>query len=81
MVLHVELVVLEEIQVDPVPEMSWNCRNTTEVVVVVLGPAGGRGTGANGGSGVVILRGPSAVTFAVTPGTNSTNLHSSCRNL
>ena len=29
----------------------------------------------SGGPGVVIIRGPSAVTFAVTPGCNSTSTH------
>ena len=33
------------------------------------------GDGGIGGSGIVIIRGPSAVTFAVTPGTNSTSTH------
>ena len=31
--------------------------------------------GAAGGSGLVVVRGPSAVTFAVSPGTNSTSTH------
>ena len=40
--------------------------------------ADGRGNNnpaGNGGSGVVVIRGPSAVTFAVAPGTNSTSTH------
>jgi hypothetical protein len=39
---------------------------------------GGPGPNAptnTGGSGVVVVRGPSAVTFAVAPGTNSTSTH------
>ena len=31
--------------------------------------------GGSGGSGIVIVRGPSAITFAVTPCTNSTSTH------
>ena len=39
-------------------------------------PSSGPNTiGAAGGSGIVILRAPSARTFAVTPGTNSTSTH------
>ena len=42
------------------------------------GGAGGQGAnhpGQAGGSGVVIVRGPSAVSFAVSPGTNATATH------
>ena len=36
---------------------------------------GGGHPSGNGGSGIVIVRGPSAVTFSVAPGTNSTATH------
>ena len=36
---------------------------------------GSASAGAAGGSGLVVVRGPSAVTFAVSPGTNSTSTH------
>jgi len=42
------------------------------------GGAGGQGanlSGQSGGSGVVIVRGPSAVSFSVSPGTNATATH------
>ena len=42
------------------------------------GGAGGQGanlSGESGGSGVVIVRGPSAVSFSVSPGTNATATH------
>ena len=39
------------------------------------GAASGRCAGA-GGSGIVVVRGPSSVTFEVTPGTNSSTTHS-----
>ena len=39
-------------------------------------PAGGPGAGGGqGGSGIIILRAPSAVTFAVTPACNATSTH------
>ena len=37
----------------------------------------GNNVGGTGGSGIVIVSGPSAVTFAVTPCTNSTGTHPS----
>ena len=47
------------------------------------GGGGGRGDGsplgAGGGSGIVIVRGPSAITFAVSPCTNSTGTSGSCK--
>ena len=33
------------------------------------------GPNGNGGSGVIIVRGPSSTTFAVTPCTNATSTH------
>ena len=38
-------------------------------------PSPSLSSGANGGSGIVIVRGPSARTFAVTPCTNATSTH------
>ena len=45
---------------------------------VIGGGAGGgglNGPGSAGGSGIVIVRGPSSITFGVSPGTNSTSTH------
>ena len=55
----------------------------TAVVAGGGGGGGGRGDGsplgAGGGSGIVIVRGPSAITFAVSPCTNSTGTSGSCK--
>ena len=38
-------------------------------------PPGPGSGGGNGGPGIIVVRGPSALTFTVTPGTNSTSTH------
>ena len=53
----------------PGPSGSANTGNAGE------GGKGGGVPSGSGGSGRVVIRGPSAVTFAVSPGTNSTSTH------